>query len=86
MSSSRPHRRYAHTDLFLVRIWTDVANSDACEVVGEDGDRGGASNSELEWQGTVQRTVDGEAYQFSSWQGLQDLLLAMISNNKRRQK
>ena len=73
--------RYKRSDLFLVRIWSeDRGVEDA-----SDGALGGEEViTKLRWHGRVQRTVDGEAHQFDSWQGLVDLLLAMLSNNKGR--
>lgn len=81
MNSGPADRRYTRTDLFLVRIWTKGAKTDIADVNGEYTDE---SISTLEWRGTVQRAVDGEAYQFNDLQGLLDLLVAMLKNNKRR--
>jgi hypothetical protein len=86
VNSGHPHRHFTRTDLFLVRIWTKGAEAiagDNANISGE-GEVEGEGGGKLEWRGTVQRAVDGEAHQFSSWQGLQDLLVAMISNNKGR--
>lgn len=61
--------RYKRSDLFLLRIRAkDVPNG----------------SGKVEWRGKVQRVVDGESHQFSSLQGLVDLLLAMLLNNERR--
>lgn len=76
MSLDRPQRYYTRTDLFLVRIWTRGP------VAG--GDDGGEGTARPEWRGQVQRAGEEEAYNFNNWQGLADLLLAMISINKRR--
>jgi hypothetical protein len=82
MSPYRPIRR---VDLFLVRVWRedidDVQyNADSSGAIGSDNSGGGKA----EWRGNVQRVVDGESHQFSGWQGLTDLLLAMISNKQGR--
>jgi hypothetical protein len=58
------HHRYRRSDLFLVRLWTEDADDDGGQV---------------QWRGKVQRVVDGEAHQFSDWQGLSELLMAMLS-------
>ena len=84
MNSSRQHRRFTRTDLFLVRIWTKGAEGIAGDDADVNGESGGESVDHLEWRGTVQRAVDGEVHQFNSWQGLQEMLVAMLSNNKGR--
>lgn len=67
-----PVRNFRRTDLFLVRMWT-------AEVV----DAGyGEGRPRFEWHGKVQRVVDGEVHQFSDWQGLADLLSAMLSKGE----
>jgi hypothetical protein len=86
VKSGRSPRHYTRTDLFLVRIWTRPANAGIIDAAVAGGEDRGDAISMPEWQGTVQRAVDGEAHPFSSWQGLQDLLQAMLSNNKRRQE
>jgi hypothetical protein len=63
-----PHRRMRRTDLFLVRVWAEETTT----TMGADGvDRPVC-------RGRVQRVVDGESYQFDDWQGLADLLMAML--------
>ncbi len=91
MSLGRSPRHYTHTELFLVRIWTRDANTGTGDEAGAigpdlhaDGENDYGDTNRLEWQGTVQRTMDGDAHQFSSWQGLQDLILAMLLHNRRR--
>ena len=84
MNSGRQHRHFTRTDLFLVRIWTKGAEGITGDNIDVSGESGGEGAGKLEWRGTVQRAVDGEAHQFSSWQGLQDLLVVMLSNNKGR--
>jgi len=82
--SGHPNRLYTHTDLFLVRIWTKGAEGIAGDDTGINGEPEDEADGKPEWRGTVQRAVDGEAHQFSSWQGLLDLLVTMVSNNKWR--
>ena len=82
MSPYRPIRR---VDLFLVRVWREDSseieyNADQIQSAGTDDSGGGI----IEWRGSVQRVVDGESHQFSGWQGLTDLLLAMVSNKQGR--
>ena len=72
MGTRQPYRR---TDLFLVRLW--FKDSD-------DGSNAGIDSGQIEWHGKVQRVVDGEAHQFSSLQGLVDVLLVMLADNKER--
>ena len=60
----RVRLHYRRSDLFLLRMWSREA---------DDG------SGRLEWHGKVQRVVDGESHDFSDWQGLSDLLLAMLS-------
>ncbi|MDQ6695103.1 MAG: hypothetical protein M3014_11915 [Chloroflexota bacterium] len=60
----KPRRQLKHTDLFLVRFWTQ-------EVSG--------MSEEQEWGGKVQRVVDGEAHQFQDWEALVDTLRAMLA-------
>lgn len=68
MSTHRnPHLK--RTNLFLVRIWAEDA-----------GDKGGNTSSKTDWQGKVQRVIDGESHPFSSLQDLLDLLLEMLSS------
>lgn len=72
------NRRLRRTDLFLVRIWAQEGpDEDECSRVEGEG--------AVKWQGRVQRVVDGEAYQFNGWQGLTDLLLAMVSGTVGKQ-
>jgi predicted esterase YcpF (UPF0227 family) len=59
---------YRRSDLFLLRMWSEEA---------ADG------SGKVEWHGKVQRVTDGEAHQFREWQDLLDLLLAMLSNDRR---
>jgi len=67
-----------HTDLFLVRVWLEEAK----EVPGNaDVIVDGIAGAKTEWCGRVQRVVDGESHQFSSWQGLVDAMLTMLSHN-----
>lgn len=84
MSLDRPSYAYTHTDLFLVRIWTRGAGSATDDGADHGMEAGREAIPEIQWRGTVQRAVDGEAHQFSSWQGLLDLLLVMLSDTKRR--
>jgi len=84
VSFDPPQRYYTRTDLFLVRIWTRGASDGTSDEVEAGGDDAGESTGTLEWQGQVQRAGDGEAYQFNSWQGLLDLLLAMLSDKRGR--
>jgi len=65
--SMRNHLR--RSNLFLLRVWPEEDSDapDAEEVV--------------RWRGKVQRVVDGESHQFSDWEGLTSLLLAMLSHS-----
>jgi hypothetical protein len=58
-------RRYRRSDLFLVRIWTEVRS---------DG------SGHLEKHGRVQRVVDGETHHFDDWPTLIELLVAMTAD------
>lgn len=60
------HRRLQRSDLFLVRIWTEIA--DITE----------AHNAAV-CRGRVQRVIDGESRPFDNWQSLLDVLRAMMS-------
>jgi hypothetical protein len=71
MGTGRPHRRYARSHLFLVRIWRQTAL---------DGD------GESDWHGQVQRPVDGENHRFSDWPALIELLNSMMAAEERRAK
>jgi hypothetical protein len=65
--------RYHHkrrVDLFLVRVWQEES---------ERGEEGSDEEVEEEWNGSVQRVVDGETRRFNSWQDLAELMLAMVS-------
>lgn len=84
MGLDRSHRPYTRTDLFLVRIWSKGGDTGTGDKVGADAQDGKERAGELELRGQVQRVVDGEAHQFNSWQGLLDVLLAMLSTNKGR--
>jgi hypothetical protein len=77
-------RHYTRTHLFLVRIWTTAPEGGNSDESGPDVDEGAGTTAELEWRGTAQRAVDGEAHQFSSWQALVDLLQGMLSSRKGR--
>ncbi len=61
--------RYRRSDLFLVRL----AAKEATDGSGK-----------VEWQGKVQRVVDGESHPFQSREALLDLLQQMVSNNEGR--
>ncbi len=60
-------RHHKRTNLFLLRVWTEDLSD-------------GASSSNVEWNGSVQRVVDGEARRFKGWQDLLETLLAMVSD------
>jgi hypothetical protein len=79
MSTYRHQRR---VDLFVVRVWRE----DVQDAQGTPGESEGASgvSGGTEWCGMVQRAVDGESHQFRGWQGLTDLLLAMITQKEGR--
>ena len=68
-----PHRiqHIRPANLYLVRLW-------AQDREGEDSAIPGSAN----WQGRVQRVIDGESHQFDSLQGLVDLLLQMLSGKE----
>ena len=76
------YRHQRRIDLFLVRVWRE----DVDDAEDADGESGGRSDigGKTEWCGRVQRVVDGESHQFSGWQGLTDLLLAMITQKEGR--
>ncbi len=59
---------YNRSNLFLVRVW--LRNNGSADL----------DSSKAKWCGSIRRIVDGEAHQFSDWQGLVDLLEAMVSN------
>jgi hypothetical protein len=65
-----PHRvqHFRPANLYLVRLWAQDR-----EV--EDSANPGNAN----WQGRVQRVIDGESHQFDNLQGLVNLLLQMLS-------
>ena len=69
-------RSYRRSDLFLVRLWTEEAG----DSTGADG----SGISTLEWRGKVQRVTDGESRQFSDWQSLAEVLLAMLAKKEGR--
>ncbi len=69
----RTRRQYNRTDLFLVRLWSKD---------NTDGSNAGKDSEQVEWQGKVQRVVDGEAHPFSSLQDLVNVLLVMLAANK----
>jgi hypothetical protein len=62
-----------HTDLFLVRVWTEVEGG---------ADANGNVAGKAEWHGRVQRVIDGEVHQFNSLQALTNLLSDMLSGPK----
>ena len=66
-------RQYQRSDLFLVRLWLKES---------DDGSNTGQASGQDRWHGKVQRVIDGEAHQFSSLQGLVDVLLVMLADNK----
>lgn len=85
------YRQLRRIDLFLVRVWRENIedaehNTDGRGGIGsgESGDKGDSGDGKIEWRGSVQRVVDGESHQFSGWQGLTDLLLAMVSKSEGR--
>ena len=49
-------QHYKRADLFLVRLWSKES---------DDGSNAGGDSGQVEWQGKVQRVVDGEAHQFT---------------------
>ena len=62
------YRRRGRSSLFLLRMWSEEAT---------DG------SGQLEWHGRVQRVTDGEAHEFCELQDLLNLLLTMLSNDRR---
>lgn len=70
----RPGRHMKHTDLFLVRVWTQEVRIS----YGTDGNTGGDEPA-IEWRGRIQRVVDGEAREFKDWEAFVDGLRAMMS-------
>lgn len=58
-------RHTKHTDLFLVRFWTQ--------------DAAGASDEQRAWRGRVQRAVDGESHEFHDWDTLVETLRQMLA-------
>ena len=77
MPLHRSHYR-KHTDLFLVRVWTD---GDGVVDADDTNDR---EACKPEWHGRVQRVVDGEVRPFDSLQALTNLLLDMLSGPDER--
>ncbi len=69
----KPTRHIKHTDLFIVRVWTQDRDNQP-----------GNSGHVASWRGKVQRVVDGEAHEFGSWQALIDTLQAMLSADAHR--
>ncbi len=69
----KPSRRMKHTDLFIVRVWTQYPD-------GQPGTTGDGTG----WGGKVQRIVDGEAREFKDWEALIDALQAMLSASAQR--
>ena len=69
----KPSRHMKHTDLFIVRVWTQH----------QDGQPGSAGNSTA-WRGKVQRVVDGESHEFNDWEALIYTLQAMLSADAHR--
>lgn len=81
------YRHLRRADLFLVRVWredAEVAYDKAKKSLGSCDGSDENDSEKNEWRGSVQRVVDGESHQFHSWQGLTDLLLAMVSNKTGR--
>lgn len=66
----KPARHMKHTDLFIVRFWTQDSN----EQVSNSG-------NSIDWHGKVQRVVDGESHEFTDWDALVATLRSMISVN-----
>ena len=64
----RPKRHLKHTDLFLVRFWTEEPES-----------RSESTEAAPVWRGRVQRVVDGESREFKDWEALVGTLGAMLS-------
>ena len=64
----RPKRHLKHTDLFLVRFWTE-----------EPGSRSESTEAVPVWRGRVQRVIDGESREFNDWEALVGTLGAMLS-------
>lgn len=63
----KPARHIKHTDLFIIRVWT------------QDSEEPG--NLSISWRGKIQRVVDGESREFRDWQALVDTLRSMISSS-----
>ena len=62
-----------HSQLFLVRLWTEESSEGGDESNGD----GGGSDSRIEWCGKLQHVVSGQAQYFRGWPTLIDLLLEM---------
>lgn len=67
----RPGRHMKHTNLFLVRFWTEEPGPGGGQTMGV-----GAA---LEWHGRVQRVVDGESCEFKDWETFVDTLHTMLT-------
>jgi hypothetical protein len=78
------HRHPKRTDLFLLRVWTERTPQGGAAQHAEKGSAGSGDSGQVVYHGKVQRVVDGESHEFSSWLDLIDVLLAMLSHNKRR--
>ncbi len=50
----------------------------------DDASKASRAGGQGTWHGKVQRVVDGEVHQFSSLQGLVDVLLVLLADNKAR--
>jgi len=72
----RRSRYLKHTDLFLVRVWTEVEGGDDASRCDDH------AACKAEWHGRVQRVTDGEVRPFDNLQALASLLLDMLSGPK----
>jgi hypothetical protein len=59
-----------HSQLFLVRLWTEQGSEGSDESKGE----GEGSDSRIEWCGKLQHVVSGQASYFCGWPTLTELL------------
>ena len=74
MTTTQPMGR-EHSQLFLVRLWTEEGN-DCSDSEGREG-----SGGQIKWCGKLQHVVSGQAQYFRGWPTLIDLLLEMTGTD-----
>jgi hypothetical protein len=66
-----------HSQLFLVRLWTEQGSEGSEGSDESKGEGSEGSDSGIEWCGKLQHIVSGQAQYFRGWPTLIDLLLEM---------